>query len=150
METEKAQNQDPGIEVSLTPEQFARMRTWIEGKDFIEVFMGPGETKATLINSRQLWRKNHPGWDHDEIGELVQLQITMNSQFIDFLKEYMRFFGCKDDLETFCMKAIYTTVQRLNGDLEKFAGTHGLLTSDWLARFNERTHGPDQDEENDC
>jgi len=138
------------IEVPLTLEQSVKMKTWIDGKDFIEVLMGSGETKAMLINSRLLWRKNHPDWQHEEIGEPVQLQITVMSPFLDFIKEYMRFFGCKDKLETFCMKAIYAEVQRLNGALEKFAGTHGLMTSDWLARFNERTHGPDPDEENDC
>jgi hypothetical protein len=60
----------------------------------------------------------------------------------------MRFFGCKDNLEKFCMKAIYDRVRGLNGDLEKFAGTHGLNSDDWLQRFNERTHGGD--EEKDC
>jgi hypothetical protein len=150
METEKAQNQDPAFEVPLTPEQYATMRAWIDAGDFIEIVTGPGERKATLVNSRQLWRKNHPDWQHEEIGEPVQLQITVMSPFLDFIKEYLRFFGCKGDLETFCMKAIYTEVQRLNGDLEKFAGTHGLNPSDWLARFNERTHGPGQDEESDC
>jgi len=141
---------DPSIEVALTAEQYAKLRTWLDANDFIEIVSGPGETKATIINSRQLWRKNHPSWDHDEIGELVQLNITVMSPFLDFIKEYTRFFGCKDDLETFCMKAIYDRVQSLNGDLEKFAGTHGLDTHDWLQRFNERTHGPDSDEENDC
>lgn len=76
--------------------------------------------------------------------------MTVMSPFLDFIKEYTRFLGSKDDIETFCMKAVYARVQSLNGDLEKFAGMHGLNPSDWLARFNERTHGPDQDEENDC
>jgi hypothetical protein len=150
METENAQNQEPAFEVPLTPEQYATIRSWIDAKDFVEIFTGPGETKATVINSRLLWHKNHPDWKHDEIGELVRLNIPVMSPFIDFIKEYMRFFGCKDDLETFCMKAIYARVQTLNGDLEKFAGTHGLNTSDWLERFNERTHGPDSEAENDC
>lgn len=143
-------SEDPAFEVPLTPEQYATMRAWLESKDFIEIFTGPGETKATVINSRLLWRKNHPDWNHDELGELVHLNITMNSPFLDFIREYLRFFGCKDNLETFCMKAIYEKVQSLNGDLTKFAGTHGLNTFDWLARFNERTHGPDPNEENDC
>jgi hypothetical protein len=126
------------------------MRAWIDAKDFIEIFTGPGEGKATVFNSRLLWRKNHPDWKHDEIGELVRLNIPVMSPFIDFIKEFLRFFGCKDDLETFCMKAIYARVQGLNGDLEKFAGTHGLNTADWLERFNERTHSPNPDEESDC
>ncbi len=141
---------DPSIELPLTAEQYAKLRTWLDAHDFIEIATGPGKTKATIINSRQLWRQNHPGWDHEEIGELVQLRITVMSPFVDFIKEYMRFFGCKDTLETFCMSAIYDRVQSLNGDLEKFAGTHGLNASDWLQRFNERTHGPSPDEENDC
>jgi len=147
---EKAQNQDSAFEVPLTPEQYATMRAWIDAKDSIEIVTGPGETKATVLNSQQLWRKNHPNWSPVAIGEPVQLKITVMSPFLDFIKEYLRFFGCKDDLETFCMKAVYARVQSLNGDLEKFAGTHGLNTSDWLQRFNERTHGPDLDEENDC
>jgi hypothetical protein len=150
METEKAQIQDPAFEVPLTPEQYATIRAWIDANDFIEIFTGPTETKATVINSRLLWRKNHPNWNHDEIGELVRLNIPVMSPFIDFIREFLRFFGCKDDLETFCMKAIYARVQSLNGDLEKFAGTHDLNPRDWLERFNERTHGPDLDEENDC
>jgi hypothetical protein len=141
---------DPSIEVPLMPEQYAKLRAWIDARDFIEIFTGPGEEKATVINSRLLWQKNHPNCEHDEIGELRQLKITVMSPFLDFIKEYLRFFGCKDDLETFCMKAIYARVQSLNGDLEKFAGTHGLNASDWLERFNERTHGSDPHEENDC
>ena len=148
--SEEVQNQGPAFEVPLTPEQYTTMRAWLDAKDFIEIFTGPGETKATVINSRMLWRKNHPDWSHDEIGELLHLNITVISPFLDFIKEYLRFFGCKDDLETFCMKAIYARVQSLNGDLTKFAGTHGLDTYDWLARFSERTHGPELDEENDC
>jgi len=147
---EKAQNQDPAFEVPLTPEQYATMRAWIDAKDFIEIVTGPGEGKATVINSRLLWRKNNPNCYPVAVGEPVQLKITVMSPFLDFIKEYMRFFGCKEDLEIFCMKAIYEKVRSLNGDLEKFAGTHGLSTSDWLQRFNERTHGPDPDEENDC
>lgn len=143
-------SEDPAFEVPLTPEQYATMRAWIEAKDFIEIFTGPGETKGTVINSRLLWRKNHPDWSHDELGELVHLNITVNSPFLDFIREYLRFFGCKDDLEIFCMKAIYEKVQSLNGDLTKFAGTHGLNPYDWLQRFNERTHGPDPNQENDC
>jgi hypothetical protein len=150
MKTENAQNQDPAFEVPLTPEQYATLRTWLDANDFIYIYTGPGETKATVINSAWLWRKNHPDWNHEEIGEPVQLKITVISPFIDFIKEYLRFFGCKDDLETFCMKAIYARVQSLNGDLEKFAGTHDLNPYDWLQRFNERTHGSDPDEENDC
>jgi hypothetical protein len=141
---------DPSIELPLTAEQYTKLRTWLDARDFIEIFTH-GKEKATIINSRQLWRKNHPDWDHDEIGEPVELKITLMNPFVDFIKEYLRFFGCKDDLETFCMKAIYARVQTLNGDLERFAGTHDLSRSDWLERFNERTHGrPGQDEENDC
>jgi hypothetical protein len=153
MQTENVQNQEPAFEVPLTPEQHALMRTWIDAKEFIEIVTGPGQDKATVINSRQLWRKNHPDWTPScitEIGEPVQLRITVMSPFIDFIKEYLRFFGCKDEIETFCMKAIYARVQSINGDLEKFAGTHGLNPDDWLERFNERTHGSDPDEENDC
>lgn len=141
---------DPSIELPLNAEQYAKLRTWIDANEFIEIFTGPGKDKATVINSLQLWRKNHPDWKHDLMGEMVQLKITVMSPFLDFVKEYLRFFGCKDDIETFCMKAIYAKVQSLNGDLEKFAGTHGLNSSDWLDRFNERTHGPSPDEENDC
>jgi hypothetical protein len=147
---DQPEQNDPSIEVSLSAEQYAKLRSWIDANDFIEIYTGPGEEKATAINSRQLWRKNHPNWKHDLMGELVQLKITVMSPFLDFIKEYLRFFGCKDDLETFCMKAIYARVQSLNGDLEKFAETHGLKSDDWLERFNERTHGPNPDEENDC
>ncbi|MGD0978892.1 MAG: hypothetical protein ABR962_07090 [Candidatus Bathyarchaeia archaeon] len=150
METENVQNQEPAFEVPLTPEQHALMRAWIDANEFIEIVTGPGEKKVTIINSRQLWRKNHPDWKHDEIGEPVRLQVVVMSPFLDFIKEYLRFFGCKDDVETFCMKAIYARVQSLNGDLEKFAGTHGLNPFDWLERFNERTHGPDSEVENNC
>lgn len=147
---DQPEQNDPSIEVPLMPEQYAKLRTWIDAKDFIEIVTGPGKEKATVINSRQLWRKNHPAWEDAEIGEPVQLKITVMSPFLDFIKQFLGYFGSKDDLETFCMKAIYARVQSLNGDLEKFAGTHGLNPSDWLERFNERTHGPSQDEENDC
>jgi hypothetical protein len=138
------------LEIPLTAEQYAKLTSWVDAKDFLEILPGAEKEKATVINSRQLWRKNHPDWNHEEIGEPVQLRITVISPFLDFIKEYLRFFGCKDNVETFCMKAIYARVQSLNGDLEKFAGTHGLNPYDWLQRFNERTHGLDLDEENDC
>lgn len=140
---------DPSIDVQLSPEQHAKLRKWLDNNDPLEVLTG-SDNKACLLNERQLWRKNHPNWKHDIMGELVQLRITVMSPFLDFIREYLRFFGSKDDLETFCMKAIYARVQSLNGDLEKFAEKHGLNADDWLERFNERTHGPDAETENDC
>jgi hypothetical protein len=150
METENVQSPEPAFELPLTSEQYAAMRRWIDAQESIEIFTGPGKEKATVINSLQLWRKNHPDWDRMEIGEPVQVRITLMSVFLDFIKEYQRFFGCKETLEMFCLDAIYEKVRTLNGDLEKFAGTHSLNTADWLARFNERTHGYDPDEKNDC
>ncbi|MGA2308899.1 MAG: hypothetical protein ABSG57_05040 [Candidatus Bathyarchaeia archaeon] len=144
---DQPEQNEPFLEVPLNAEQYAKLRSWLDAGDFIEIVTGSGTEKATVFNSQQLWRKNHPNWKHDLMGEMVQLKITVISPFLDFIKEYLRFFGCKDDVETFCMKAIYARVQSLNGDLEKFAGTHGLNPSDWLERFNERTHGYNPDEE---
>lgn len=124
----------------LTPEQYALIRAWIDAKEFIEIVTGPGEKKAT---ARAL------EWKTDAIGEPVRFQVVVMSPALDFIKEYLRFFQSKDDLEDFCTKAIYDRVRILNGALKEFAETHDLDPSDRLGRFHERTHGSSQDQENE-
>jgi hypothetical protein len=111
---------DPSIEVPLTPEQYAKLRTWLNAKDNIEIYTH-GESKATLINERELWQKNHPGGKEVLGGEMIQLKITVFSPFLNFIREYLSFFGDKQTLETFAMKAVYDKCNILHSDLTQFA-----------------------------
>jgi hypothetical protein len=117
--SEPEQN-DPSIDVQLTPEQYAKLRKWLDNKDNVGVFTG-SDNKACLINERELWLKNHPGGKEVLGGEMVQLKITVFSPFVNFIKEYLRFFGDEQTLETFCMEAVYHKCNILYSDLTKFA-----------------------------
>jgi hypothetical protein len=83
---------ESAIEVSLNPEQFQRLRKWLDENDFIEA-VTDGKDKALLLNETRLWRKNHPGWKQEFGGEMVPLRVELFSPFIDFIKQYLAFFG---------------------------------------------------------
>jgi hypothetical protein len=124
---------DPSIEVPLTAEQYAKLRAWIDAKGFIEIVTGTGREKATLINSRQLWRKNHPQEKQVWGGEVIELKVPLFSPYVEFLKDYLTFFGSKDQLETLCMKIIYQKAGDLHRELTQFAENkvHLLEGSEW-------------------
>ncbi len=111
---------DPSIDVQLTPEQYAKLRKWLDNNDTVEVITG-SDNKACLINERELWLKNHPGGKEVLGGEMVQLKITVFSPFLNFIREYLQFFGDKQTLETFCMQAVYDKCNILHSDLTQFA-----------------------------
>jgi hypothetical protein len=157
MQTETVENpqqtEDPAIEVELKPEQYEILRTWLKDKDFVEVVTGPGDTRATLINSRKLFRQNHADLASALGGDLIDFRVQLISPFVDFIEKYLDFFNEPGSLEAFITGAVYEKVWTLHGDLTQFVKTpgHRLELHGWLEKFPERVHGyPEQDEENDC
>jgi hypothetical protein len=70
-------------------------------------------------------------------GELVELKIEMFSPFVDFLKEYMSFFGAKKTLEDLCREMIYEQAEYLYNELDAFANSsHYIDREDWTWRFS--------------
>lgn len=150
---DKPEQNDPSIEVPLTPEQYTKLRAWIDAGDFLETVSGPGEAKASIINSLQLWRKNHPGWKEEFGGEMVSLRISVFSPFVDFINQYREFLGIPDSLEDFCRKAIYDKVQAVHGDISRFVDDKKHLADPtaWYNRFPCQVHKDEEEnEENDC
>ena len=129
---------DPTIDVQLTPEQYAKLRKWIDNHDCVEVFTA-SDNKACLINERELWLKNHPDGKKVLGGEMIQLRITLFSPFVDFIRDYLSFFNDKQTLEIFCMRAVYDKCNTLHSDLTQFAEnkTHLLDGKAW---FEKHTH----------
>jgi hypothetical protein len=157
MKTESVENpqqpEDPAIEVELTPEQHETLKAWLKNKDFIEVVTGPGDTRATIINSRKLFRQNHADLASALGGELIDFRVQLISPFIDFIETYLTFFNEPGSLEAFITRAVYEKVWALHGDLTQFvkAKGHQLELKGWLEKFPERIHGPyPENEENDC
>jgi len=116
----QTEHDDPSIDVQLAPEQYAKLRKWLDNNDTVEVMTGSGN-KACLINERELWLNNHPGGEAVLGGKMVQLRIPIFSPFLNFIREYLSFFGDKQTLETFCMKAVYDKCNILHSDLTQFA-----------------------------
>lgn len=147
------QKENPAIEVELTPEQHEILKTWLKNRDFIEVFTGPGEGKATLINRRKLDEKTFPNLKDALGGELLDFRVRLLSPFVDFVEKYLDFFNEPGSLEAFITRAVYEKVWTLHGDLTQFvkAQGHQLELQGWLEKFPERIHGPyPENEENDC
>lgn len=141
------------IEINLTPEQHETLKTWFEHNDFIEVSIGPGDTQATLINSRKLFRQNHADLAAALGGDLIDFKVQLISPFIDFIEKYLTFFNESGSFEDFIRRAVYEKVWALHGDLTQFvkAQGHQLELKGWLEKFPERIHGPyPENEENDC
>jgi hypothetical protein len=53
-------------------------------------------------------------------GAMIPVQVELFEPFVKFGKEYLQFFGSKDNFETFCMKLIYHEINRLHSDLRKY------------------------------
>jgi hypothetical protein len=141
------------IEVNITPEQYETLKVWLKNKDFIEVATGSGDTRATLINSRKLFRQNHADLASALGGELIDFRVRLLSPFIDFIEKYLDFFNEPGRLEAFIIRAVYEKVWALHGDLSQFVKVpgHQLELQGWLEKFPERIHGPyKEDGENDC
>jgi hypothetical protein len=76
---EQTSRKEPTLEVPITPEQHAILRAWLEANDFIEVVSGPGNERLTLINARELNRRNHPGMKQEVGGEMIDFRISLFS-----------------------------------------------------------------------
>jgi hypothetical protein len=66
-------------------------------------------------------------------GELITVNVKLSQPFVDFMKEYLRYFGSKETLEDLCREIIYDKIGQLYDDLHAFAGTRGHLleTKNW-------------------
>jgi len=139
------------IEVTLNPEQCAMLETWLKNRDFIEVLAGPTEGKATLINTRKLEEKNHPGLKDALGGEELNFRVQLLSPFADFIEKYLDFFNEPGSLETFITGSVYEKVWTLHGDLTQFVKTRGhrLELQGWLEKFPERVHGYSEEDKDD-
>jgi len=149
VQTEQTQQtNDLAIELQLTPEQHDRLKTWLKNKEFVEVATGP-ENQAYLINILALHRKNHPKEKEVLQGEMIDLRISLFSPYVEFLKDYLRFFGSKDQLEILCMKIIYQKAGDLHRELTQFAENkvHLLDDAEWYWKHSHVAMTDDQLEE---
>lgn len=66
-------------------------------------------------------------------GEIVDVTASLFSPFVDFVKDYMAFFGIKDSLEDYLRSMIYKEVRFLHNELTAFADEkkHLIDTTDW-------------------
>jgi post-segregation antitoxin (ccd killing protein) len=51
-------------------------------------------------------------------GEMVTVQVDLFSPFVDFMKDYLAYFGSKKTLEDLCREMIYDDVKNLYNELE--------------------------------
>lgn len=142
------QTNDLAIELQLTAEQHGRLKTWLKNKEFVEVATG-SENQAYLINTLALHRKNHPQEKEVMGGEMIDLRISLFSPYVEFLKDYLTFFGSKDQLETLCMKIIYQKAGDLHRELTQFAENkrHLLDGAEWYWKHSHVAMTDDQLEE---
>jgi hypothetical protein len=139
------------IEVPLTPEQYTKLRAWVDANDFLEILPNSTAGKATIINTRKLDQKNHPDQARVLGGELLGFRVRLLSPFVDFIDKYLDFFNEPGSLEAFITGVVYEKVWSLYSDLTQFVKIpgHRLELQGWLEKFPERIHG-NEDEENDC
>jgi hypothetical protein len=52
--------------------------------------------------------------------EMITVPVGLYSPYVEFAKEYMRFFNIKDDLSIFLMRLVYDGLERLQRDLTEF------------------------------
>jgi hypothetical protein len=64
--------------------------------------------------------------------EMITVNMELFSPFVDFLKDFLRYFGSKKTLEDLCREMIYEQVGYLYNELHDFADkSHFLETKDW-------------------
>jgi hypothetical protein len=89
-------------------------------------------------------------------GEIIEVKVQLFSPFVDFLKEYLAFFGNEKSIENFCREMIYEQLGFLHNELTKFADQRNhLLDSDkWYWRFGHVActvpHDEEEQEQKDC
>jgi hypothetical protein len=84
-------------------------------------------------------------------GELIELKIELFSPYVDFMKEYLAFFGAKKSLEDLCREIIYEQVGYLYNELHDFADkSHFLDSQAWYAKhpYVACTSVPEEETEN--
>ena len=88
-------------------------------------------------------------------GELVEVKLVLFSPFVDFLKEYLRFFGAKKTLEDLGREMVYEQAEYLYNELDAFANSsHFIDRKDWYWRFSHMAvvspKDEDAEETEDC
>jgi hypothetical protein len=69
---------------------------------------------------------------------MVTVQVMLFGPFVDFIREYLRFFGEERTLETFCTLSVYERCNNLHCDLSEFVNdkTHGLNAHAWYEKHS--------------
>lgn len=70
--------------------------------------------------------------------EMVTVQVDVCSPFVDFMKDYLAFFGSRKTLEDLCRKMIYDDVENLFNELHSWIGTavSHLETTDFFSKYS--------------
>jgi len=69
-------------------------------------------------------------------GEMVELKVQLYGPFVDFLKEYLSFFGAKKTVVDVCREMIYEQAEFLCSELREFADDgHFLSDADFSSKF---------------
>lgn len=71
-------------------------------------------------------------------GEMVTVQVQMFSPFVDFMKDYLAFFGSKKSLEDLCREMIYDDVKNLYNELHGWLETavSHIETVDFFGKYS--------------
>jgi hypothetical protein len=155
MEKQEKSHVDSGpsaIEVPLTPEQYQKLRAWFDSNDVVEVVTDSSTHGALLLNQSELWDKNHPGAKQEFGGKMSPVRVQVFSPFIDFIKQYLAFFGDKSSLEDFCQVAVYDKVRTVHGSLTALARSrkNAVNSAWWFEKWPVMLHECEGDEETDC
>ena len=84
-------------------------------------------------------------------GQIVQVNVLLYAPFVDFIRDYLAYFGSKDTLETFCMKAVYDKCGLLEYDLTEFVKNqaHNLNAEGWFWKHGHVAITSDQPEDDE-
>jgi hypothetical protein len=71
-------------------------------------------------------------------NEMVTVQVDMFSPFVDFMKDYLAFFGSKKSLEDLCREMIYDDIKNLFNELHGWLGStvSHVETVDFFSKYS--------------
>jgi hypothetical protein len=142
-----SEEEKPFIDVPLTPEQFTKLRAWLDNHHRIEVGTNDANKSVCLVDQNLVWK------DKEKVlgGEMLQLSIQVFSPFVDFATQYLSFLGDNATVEELVMECFYDRCRAIHADLTAFVrdATHLVAADSWLKKFPYQLHG-EEEETQDC
>ena len=70
---------------------------------------------------------------------IVKVELSLYKPFVNFLKDYLEFFGDNKTVEDLCRKMVYSEICRLYRELDEFSQKESSFVSK-SALFNKHAH----------